>query len=96
MYAIRSYYATLLEGIQKLAPEGCQVEYSPGADWAEGVYLIEDLPYRMLLTENNGIKVQGLKGEYFASKNLSGQPVFSRIDSVLRFDWRDGASYNFV
>ncbi len=82
---------TLLEGIQKLAPEGCQVEYSPGADWAEGVYLIEDLPYRMLLTENNGIKVQGLKGEYFASKNLSGQPVFSRIDSVLRFDWRDGA-----
>ncbi|MGB5050748.1 MAG: two-component regulator propeller domain-containing protein [Caldilineaceae bacterium] len=33
----------------------------------------------------------GVKAEYFANPNLSGQPAYSRYEGDLLFDWRDGA-----
>lgn len=33
----------------------------------------------------------GVRADYFANPNLSGQPAYSRYESDLLFDWRDGA-----
>lgn len=33
----------------------------------------------------------GIRAEYFANPNLSGQPAYSRYENDLLFDWRDGA-----
>jgi beta-glucosidase len=30
---------------------------------------------------------KGVKGEYFSNQNLSGKPVFTRIDPTINFDW---------
>lgn len=39
------------------------------------------------LTPGDGSGRHGLMGEYFNNKNLSGQPEFTRIDSVINFRW---------
>ncbi len=39
---------------------------------------------------------QGLKGEYFDNKNLSGTPAFARVDKQVNFDWGgEGPKENF-
>ncbi|MFW6249195.1 MAG: glycoside hydrolase family 3 C-terminal domain-containing protein, partial [Bacteroidota bacterium] len=38
-------------------------------------------------TENKSNK--GLTGEYFNNRNLSGEPVFTRIDEEINFNWGD-------
>ena len=32
---------------------------------------------------------KGLRGEYFANKNLSGEPALVRVDPAVNFDWND-------
>ena len=39
------------------------------------------------LAPGDGSGRQGLKGEYFNNKDMSGQPAFTRIDSVINFRW---------
>lgn len=39
-------------------------------------------------TQNCGLLGNGLKGSYFSNKNLSGNPVLTRIDSQINFNWR--------
>jgi len=45
------------------------------------------IPAKALTAKFGGRIQHGLKGEYFDSKNLSGRPVFTRIDSVINFRW---------
>ena len=40
----------------------------------------------LLLASSGAAADQGLKGEYFANRNLVGQPVFTRIEAV-NFNW---------
>ncbi|MBI9057341.1 MAG: glycoside hydrolase family 3 C-terminal domain-containing protein [Labilibaculum sp.] len=83
--------STPLEGIKKYAPKGCNVLYSLGADWAEGVNVVETLPKGLLFTKENGILKEGLWGEYFSNTKLEGKPAAKHFDKHLAFDWRDGA-----
>jgi hypothetical protein len=38
----------------------------------------------------------GLKGEYFNNRDLSGNPVYTQVDSAINFDWGDGSPNNKV
>ncbi|HEY4358025.1 MAG TPA: glycoside hydrolase family 3 C-terminal domain-containing protein, partial [Acidobacteriaceae bacterium] len=63
---------------------GAHVLYTQGAPYADGV--AATLP-RTLLHPSAGSTEQGLKGEYFASSDMTGPPVETRIDHEIDFDW---------
>ncbi|MCB0587714.1 MAG: glycoside hydrolase family 3 C-terminal domain-containing protein, partial [Phaeodactylibacter sp.] len=59
--------------------------------YAEGVPILskeyEPVEASYLLTEEHGVIVNGLKGEYFDNIKLSGEPKVSRIDPKVDFRW---------
>lgn len=42
---------------------------------------------RELWTTSRGGGQKGVKGEYFDNMNLSGKPVFTRVEPTISFDW---------
>jgi beta-glucosidase len=72
-----------LEGIKdKAASLGITVNYSMGCVLSAG-FLRPIGPEYYAKVE--GTNKTGMKGEYFDNMNLSGKPVFTRIDSVVDF-----------
>ncbi|MFC1725401.1 glycoside hydrolase family 3 C-terminal domain-containing protein, partial [candidate division KSB1 bacterium] len=57
--------------------EGCGRYYSE----------FETVPGKFLMTQENGVKKQGLKGEYFNNIDLIDKPVLTRIDPQVNFKW---------
>ncbi len=37
---------------------------------------------------SNNLKTAGLKAEYFNNKNLSGEPVMTRVENSIRYNWK--------
>ncbi len=60
---------------------GIRVEYYEGAGNATLKFRIEQVPQTFT----------NWKGEYFANMTLSGQPVLTRNDASISFDWGQGA-----
>ncbi len=83
--------STPYEGIKVRAGENCEVVYAQGADWAPGVYVMEDLPQGFFFCEQDGKEIEGLKGEYFNDRYHKGTPIVTKVDKVLNFDWKDGS-----
>jgi len=73
-----------LEGIIHVAGKGIKVFYSPGIT----TDLTEIIRTSSFLTasEQNEL-IAGLRGEYFANKDLSGAPALTRIDRQVNFRW---------
>ncbi len=65
-----------------------KILYAQGSPYAEGVAL--PVP-RTMFHPDSTLAGDGLKAEYFASDDFNGQPVLSRIDRQIDFDW-DAAS----
>ncbi|PCH68120.1 MAG: glycoside hydrolase family 3 [Bacteroidales bacterium] len=73
---------TVLEGIKQLVGKNTKILYN------EGVPLIvkgQTIPGTALFTPDK--KHHGLKGEYFKGREPEGEPLLTRIDSKLNFDW---------
>nr|WP_315221893.1 glycoside hydrolase family 3 N-terminal domain-containing protein [uncultured Flavobacterium sp.] len=73
---------TVLEGVKQVVGAQTNVLYE------EGVSLIvkgQIIPSKFLFTPDGS--QNGLKGEYFNNRNVEGNPVLTRIDSQLEFDW---------
>jgi beta-glucosidase len=49
------------------------------------------MPAENLFPPNARPGEHGLKGEYFTNKDLSGTPVFTRIDKKIHFEWAMGS-----
>jgi len=82
---------TPLAGLkQKVSPQ-TKVIYALGCDWAEGLPYLETIPPEYFFCHWQGKRVQGLVGEYFDNRRLTGQPLFTRLDPGLEFNWWDGA-----
>ena len=69
--------------INKISHE--KVTYSPGVDLQPKAY--EPIATDFLFTHENGLSVNGLKGEYFDNIKLEGHPKESRIDDKIEFGW---------
>jgi beta-glucosidase len=67
---------------------GAKILYAQGSSYADGVAV--PVP-RTVLHPANGSHEQGLKGEYFAADNFNGQPVVTRIDKQIDFDWNSAS-----
>lgn len=72
---------TILDGIKELAGENTTVLYSEGANRNSGE--LELIPTKYL--QSGG--TPGLKARYFDNPELSGAPVFERIDEQVNFHW---------
>ncbi len=75
---------SLLDGIVDLAGENIKVFYHPAiiTDIAE---ITRSSSFLTLSPEDQ--LVSGLRGEYFANKELAGAPVFTRVDREINFRW---------
>jgi beta-glucosidase len=71
----------LAEGTKVVFAEGCKLESSP----------LPIIPAAFLRPSDATPEAQGLKGEYFNNKDLSGAPAVVRIDPGINFDWANGA-----
>ncbi len=74
---------SVFEGLKELA-KGGKVEFEAGPvnKLTEGISKLS-----AFYTYDNGKKVKGLTGEYFANMNLKGPPSFTRVDTNVFFRW---------
>lgn len=72
---------TALDGIRAAFP-AAQVTYVPGTNFLR---LLEAVPTTALKTPDGQ---PGVKAEYFASEDLSGAPIVTRVDAKLDFPFR--------
>lgn len=78
-----------LEGIMtKAAALGIKTEYSVGCAISRGSLRPIEPQY---FDKIEGTEKTGMKGEYFDNMNLAGKPVFTRIDSMVDFNFGTGS-----
>ena len=74
-----------LQGIKDKADElGIKVEYTMGCVVSDGSLRPIDPKY---FAKVEGSDKTGMRGEYFDNMNLTGKPVFTRIDSMVNFNF---------
>jgi beta-glucosidase len=75
---------SLLDGIKaKLRPE-TEVIYAEGSDLAPGIHNLVPIPSRYFRTPDGR---QGVQGTYYASRDMKGDPLFTRTDDMIDFYW---------
>ncbi|HEX2584602.1 MAG TPA: glycoside hydrolase family 3 C-terminal domain-containing protein [Steroidobacteraceae bacterium] len=92
-YGTPSKPVTILQGIRDAGGKNTKVVYARGADLVEGreeprAAPVIDAQYLRLDATSSE---HGLKGEYFANKDLSGKPLMTRVDSRISFRWDRGS-----
>ncbi len=94
-----NHKVSILTGIRNIAGESIQINYSKGCDRENTEYTC--VPETSLICSIDGKTMQGLKGEYFNNVELSGDPVLTRCDQIIKFQWTlyspdpDKLSYDF-
>ncbi len=79
---------SVLEGLKNRAAAGTKVVFAKGCEFAPSSLPV--IPSANLVPGPGAQGQHGLKGEYFNNPGLEGQPVFTRIDPVINFDWAMG------
>lgn len=75
---------TVLEGIiSKVCPD-TEVIFAEGSDLAEGIHNLTVIPSRYLQAPDGR---QGVLGEYFSNREMTGTPAFTRTDDQINFYW---------
>ncbi len=75
---------TVLRGIKNKVCPDTQVIYAEGSDLAEGIHNLTVIPSRYLQTSDGK---QGALGEYYNNREMTGKPLFTRIDDEINFYW---------
>ncbi|MBC8026060.1 MAG: glycoside hydrolase family 3 C-terminal domain-containing protein [Steroidobacteraceae bacterium] len=88
-YGTPAQPVTILQGIRDAVGPHTRVLYSRGADLVEGREEPRAAPLvePQFLRPSADSKEEGLKGEYFANKELRGTPLLSRTDARVAFRW---------
>ncbi len=74
-----------LQGIRTKASEkGITVSYALGCEIGGGFMKTIEAKY---FAEIDGIGKKGMRAEFFDNINLEGEPVYTRIDSMVSFRW---------
>lgn len=75
---------TVLQGIKNKLEPNAQVLYAQGTDLAKGVPAMNIIPSIYFQTDNS---IQGLTAQYYDNLEWEGEPVFTRIDDNIDFNW---------
>jgi beta-glucosidase len=76
-----------LQGIRNLCGADVEVGYAQGCSTSE----LQTIDTQYLLPPDAKPGEHGLKAEYFANKDLAGDPAVTRIDPQVNFDWGGGS-----
>lgn len=79
---------TPLEGLRLFCENGIEVHYARGDDMRED---LTPIPAELLAPVNGKPGEHGLRGEYFDNMHLDGEPVLTRIDAQVDFNWGQGS-----
>jgi beta-glucosidase len=79
---------SILEGIRAKVPEGTEVLHARGAEIVERV---PPIPAEFLVPAEAAEGERGLRGEYFANRDLAGEPALVRVDPAIDFHWSRAA-----
>ncbi|HCL06196.1 MAG TPA: beta-1,3-glucosyltransferase [Chitinophagaceae bacterium] len=74
----------ILQGLQSLLPE-TKIRYSAGVPRSIQAYTV--IPETVLFHTTGNQKINGLKGAYYKSIDLSGTPALERTDKTIDFHW---------
>ena len=85
-----SHPVTVLQGIRNKVGAGTKVLYARGCEIAEGMEKLEAVPSRCLRNREGTTVRPGLRGEYYANKDLQGTPALIRNDETVDFGWAGG------
>ena len=75
---------TVLQGLRNKLEPRTKILFAEGSHLADEVHNLHPIPSVYFQTEDGR---QGIKGEYFANAELSGEPAFTRIDDNIDFYW---------
>lgn len=84
---------TPLEGIIKKVGDNTNVLYARGCDVAPGLPFLTPVPGNVMFTDET-LQQKGFKAEFFDTISFDVQPVASRIDETIDFNWWEGAPVN--
>jgi beta-glucosidase len=76
---------SILEGIRAAAGRSARVRYAAGPGRLARDYAA--VPAEWLTSAESGLRVQGLRGEYFDNNTLDGTPRIVRTDPLIDFGW---------
>ena len=79
---------TPLRGIREAVAPRTRVLYALGSDLADGFPVLAPVPARV---QTNARGQRGLDVAFFASRTMTGAPLFQRTDSTLDAHWGEGA-----
>lgn len=72
---------SILEGLKRIAGDSIHINYQEVVSYADTLYT--PIPAEFLSNEEN----TGLKGTYYNNVNFSGDPIVSRNDAHVDFNW---------
>lgn len=78
------YAVSPLKGLKDYCGENVSIEFVEGATMKGNLPLVDN---QYLITMDQDKTVNGLKGEYFDNRELSGRPSCVRIDKTVDFSW---------
>jgi beta-glucosidase len=76
---------SILDGIKEKLGSKVVINYAEGPGRDQRTW--QTIPATYLNTSQDGVTVNGLKGEYFDRLEPLGKPVMTRIDQQLDFNW---------
>jgi len=85
--AIASHPITPLAALEQRLPR--HIIYSQGSAYVEGVPV--PVPTTAFSPTDQGVSEHGLKADYFDGAKFAGNPIVTRLDPAVDFDW-NGAS----
>ncbi|MDF1559013.1 MAG: glycoside hydrolase family 3 C-terminal domain-containing protein [Bacteroidales bacterium] len=81
---------TVLDGIRAKAGDCTEILYAEGSDLAPGIHNLVVIPSCFLSTPEGR---QGVKGEYYDSRGMKGDPLFTRTDDNIDFYWENNSPH---
>ncbi|MBE0679441.1 MAG: glycoside hydrolase family 3 C-terminal domain-containing protein [Bacteroidales bacterium] len=81
---------TIVDGIRAKAGDCTEIFYAEGSDLAPGIHNLVVIPSCFLLTPDGR---QGAKGEYYARRDMDGDPLFTRTDDKIDFYWENNSPH---
>jgi hypothetical protein len=86
-YVLDESYLPLLPILKKMYPEGKYGEFRHAMIPSEILYFTYEVPYESIKKYQNRTTKTGLTGEYYRGIEWKGNPLFTRLDPFILFNW---------
>lgn len=84
---------TVLSGIRQRTVPDTKIIYAEGCDLVEGMHNMVPIPPRYFITPDGH---QGVLGEYYTNREMTGDPLFTRVDEMIDFYWDNDSPHHLM